>query len=243
MLGCKSHLGTPQLLTDKNQAIVWQATYTPFGTASISNEQITNNIRFPGQYFDSETNLHYNYQRYYNPELGRYITSDPIGLEGGINTYGYANANPINNTDPKGLWVPQAIGAVIGVGVEGYNQYQSGNFNAARLAVAAGTGALGGFGTTFTKAAAYGATANLMNDAHRQYTDKGSCGVDYGQLGRSALLGGVGGGLGNRIGAVGRNIYRPVDVIGKQLNKIPPAHYGNVGSAVGAVGGGVLANQ
>jgi RHS repeat-associated protein len=69
------HLGTPQLLTDENQNVVWEAHYDPFGEAHITTEQITNNIRFPGQYYDEESGLHYNYFRYYDPSLGRYITS------------------------------------------------------------------------------------------------------------------------------------------------------------------------
>ncbi|MCP4021874.1 MAG: RHS repeat-associated core domain-containing protein [Desulfobacteraceae bacterium] len=57
----------------------------------------------PGQYFDLETGLHYNYHRYYDPQLGRYITPDPIGLEGGINTFVYSLNNPINRIDKSGM--------------------------------------------------------------------------------------------------------------------------------------------
>ncbi len=60
------------------------------------------NLRFPGQYFDQETNLHYNYFRDYDPSIGRYIQSDPIGLDGGINTYLYA-FDPLTQIDPLGL--------------------------------------------------------------------------------------------------------------------------------------------
>jgi RHS repeat-associated protein len=96
------HLGTLQTLTDQNQQIVWQADYTPFGKATIVTQEVENNIRFPGQYYDAETKLHYNYFRYYDPSLGRYITSDPIGLAGGINTYNYAKQNPGSYYDPDG---------------------------------------------------------------------------------------------------------------------------------------------
>ncbi|MEO8165904.1 MAG: RHS repeat-associated core domain-containing protein, partial [Betaproteobacteria bacterium] len=63
----------------------------------------TFNPRFPGQYFDRETNLHYNYFRDYSPDIGRYVESDPIGLYAGLNTYSYVKNNPVMWGDPTGL--------------------------------------------------------------------------------------------------------------------------------------------
>ncbi len=97
------HLGTPQKLTDSSGAVVWAADYKPFGEATITVSTITNNLRFPGQYFDAETGLNYNYFRDYNPAIGRYIEKDPIGLRGGINLYAYVKNNPITRVDPRGL--------------------------------------------------------------------------------------------------------------------------------------------
>jgi RHS repeat-associated protein len=97
------HLGTPQVLTDDSQGIAWKAVYTPFGEAVPSIQTVENPFRFPGQYYDQETGLHYNYFRYYNPQTGRYITPDPIGLEGGINLFAYTENNPLIWSDSWGL--------------------------------------------------------------------------------------------------------------------------------------------
>jgi len=79
------------------------ATYSAFGRAEITLAKISNNLRLPGQYFDKETGLHYNFQCYYDPDTGRYITVDPIGLRGGINLYAYVGGNPITRSDWLGL--------------------------------------------------------------------------------------------------------------------------------------------
>jgi RHS repeat-associated protein len=97
------HLGTPHKMTDANQAVVWSAYYKPFGAATITISTITNNLRFPGQYYDAETALNQNWFREYNNMIGRYVEADPIGLNGGINQYNYAKANPVRFVDPKGL--------------------------------------------------------------------------------------------------------------------------------------------
>jgi len=97
------HLGTPQQLVDGMGTVVWQAAYLPFGQAQIVTGTVTNNLRFPGQYFDAETGLHYNWNRFYDPETGRYISADPIGLAGGMNLYAYVGGNPVNAVDPWGL--------------------------------------------------------------------------------------------------------------------------------------------
>ena len=114
------HLGTPRILTDENAAIVWEATRLPFGETWITTQRVVNPVRFPGQYFDEETGLHYNYFRDYDPRTGRYVQSDPIGLGGGLNTYAYVGGNPIRKIDPLGLveWSGSQVefGAAVGVG-------------------------------------------------------------------------------------------------------------------------------
>ena len=82
------HLGTPRELTNEQGKIVWKAQYKTYGNVTLKNvEEVENNLRFQGQYFDEETGLHYNRHRYYDPSVGLFTTQDPIGLLGGINNY------------------------------------------------------------------------------------------------------------------------------------------------------------
>ncbi|MNQ71521.1 putative deoxyribonuclease RhsC [compost metagenome] len=101
------HLNTPRLATNQTQQEVWRWQSDAFGegAATIPPGSGLNaiNLRFPGQYYDSESGLHYNYFRDYDPQTGRYVESDPIGLRGGLNTYGYVGGNPVNIFDTYGL--------------------------------------------------------------------------------------------------------------------------------------------
>ena len=109
------HLGTPQKLLNQSGITVWSATYDGFGKATVdAASTVSNNLRYPGQYYDAETGLHYNWMRYYDPNTGRYVTWDPIGLAGGINFYVYVYGNPSRWMDSNGLAVGSATSLVTG---------------------------------------------------------------------------------------------------------------------------------
>ena len=120
------HLGTPRSITDDTNKVVWQWAYSAFGDnkpagilkattnpkAAITNQpklltatspSFAVNLRFPGQYWDDESKLSYNYSRNYQSNQGRYTQPDPIGLEGGWSRFGYVGGNPLRLTDPTGL--------------------------------------------------------------------------------------------------------------------------------------------
>ncbi|HCT5824051.1 TPA: AHH domain-containing protein, partial [Citrobacter sedlakii] len=110
-----SHNGMPQALTDEDGKLHWRQDVETWGEtrSEYADEEGSRwrkiwdgapeeNLRFAGQYLDRETGLHYNTFRYYAPDMGRFITPDPIGLKGGINLYAYA-PNPLSWIDPLGL--------------------------------------------------------------------------------------------------------------------------------------------
>ncbi|RYD35547.1 MAG: hypothetical protein EOP86_08195 [Verrucomicrobiaceae bacterium] len=94
-------LGTPWLLVDSNGGVVWRAAYGPNGAANVQIATVENNLRLPGQYFDNESGLHYNWNRYYDPATGRYLSRDPVRDE--YNHFLYAQNDLLTKTDPDGL--------------------------------------------------------------------------------------------------------------------------------------------
>jgi len=116
------HLDTPRSASDIAGKTVWRWEGDAFGE-TLPNEDPDGdkkativNLRFAGQYYDAETGLHYNWNRYYDPGIGRYVTSDRIGIEGGLNTYVYVRNQPLAYTDPTGEIAPAAA-VLIALGV------------------------------------------------------------------------------------------------------------------------------
>lgn len=97
------HLSTPVIATDKAGFANWKSVSEAFGLLKTIDDPLRMNLRFPGQYYDEESGLQQNYHRDYNSETGRYIQSDPIGLDGGLNIFSYVVGNPLGDIDPEGL--------------------------------------------------------------------------------------------------------------------------------------------
>lgn len=225
------HLGTPRVITDKDQRVVWRASPKPFGEMEVEVEEITHHQRFPGQRYDIESRLHYNYFRDYDPRLGRYFQSDPIGLFGGLNTYGYVFQNPVRFTDPTGEAVPAAIvaclanpacaatiataargvaGGVIG-GLSAFNELATdpcfdGDFLdsvLAGLSVGFVTGVLPGGGSLALSALRGGSAASFGN-AVAQYTkNDGISDFSLGSNVGATVVGAFSAGSGNVVGLSG----------------------------------------
>lgn len=99
-----NHLGAPEVATDAHGQVLWRASYAPFGAATVqARDAFSLNLRLPGQYHDTETGLHYNRARYYDPDQGQYLSPDPLGTPDGPNPYAYVAFNPLAYVDPDGF--------------------------------------------------------------------------------------------------------------------------------------------
>jgi RHS repeat-associated protein len=147
------NLGTPRLITDAANQSRWEwPNADPFGN-NLPNEDpaglgaFSYNLRFPGQYYDVEKGSNYNYFRDYDPAIGRYVESDPIGLKGGPNTYAYVLGDPLGDSDSTGQ-CPWCVGAAIGFGTEFITQMAENDWRIecvdwVDVAISTGVGALG----------------------------------------------------------------------------------------------------
>lgn len=148
------HIGRPVRATDASGFVVWDGQFTPFGETVAIASSLSLELRFPGQYRDSVSELNYNWTRYYDPALGRYMRPDSIGLAGGMNLYAYVNGNPVSLVDPNGeiAWfIPLLIGALIGGGSDLVIQLieHEGDFRCVDYGRVAFSAVLGGaFGST-----------------------------------------------------------------------------------------------
>ncbi len=132
--------------TDSNGAVVWTASYLPFGGVHASTGDPIK-LCFPGQWFQSESGLHQNWMRDYDPTTGRYMQADPLGLVDGVSVYGYARQNPGRWTDPWG----RQTGVLDGRGQPLYEIYDPFNQDGS-----AGGGGISGAAAAAALAAALG---------------------------------------------------------------------------------------
>ncbi len=114
------HLGAPRVMIDKNNGGRWRWISEPFGNTAPEEAPgglapVTLNLRFPGQYFDKESGLSYNYFRDYDATTGRYAQSDPVGLDGGLNTFAYVEADPVQLVDPSGEFANVVVGGGVSI--------------------------------------------------------------------------------------------------------------------------------
>ena len=113
------HLSRPIMMTDALKANVWSAVWNPWGSVHSTTGALADDRRFPGQWYQLEAGLHYNWHRHYDPTIGRYSQADPLGFVDGQSGYGYAKGQPIEYVDPDGrLIFAIIVGAAIGLGLE-----------------------------------------------------------------------------------------------------------------------------
>jgi RHS repeat-associated protein len=120
------HLNRPIMLTDAAKTNVWSASYEPFGKVRTLTGTVTQNLGLPGQWFQLEHGLAYNWHRHYDPTTGRYTTPDPLGFVDGPSVFAYVGSSPQTKVDPSGLLIG-GLGSASALSSSSCNIEQIGN--------------------------------------------------------------------------------------------------------------------
>ena len=227
------HLGRPKFATRADGTVSWDGGITtPFGVQVTALAAQTQALMFPGQYEDAETTgagvtLSHNWHRTYDPTLGRYLQSDPIGLAGGLNRYAYVGGNPVSFVDPSGLILPLIVAGIItGAGVDFAGQVlgniASGNppfsnISATSILTAGVAGGLGGpagalvkgiFGKAILSGAVTGAVFEIQQEC-----------ATLESISKQAVIGGVLGGSFQKIGNGAKTGFQKLSNIKSSSNR------------------------
>ena len=266
------HLGSSQRLTNDQGVLTWSARMEAFGKTTTIDSIITNlvngqsqtalmptttvnNLRFPGQFEDQETGTSYNWNRDYDPAIGRYLQIDPIGFAGGMNRYAYVRGRPSHFSDPEGefLILTALAGGVFGlVGNLAYQLYQNNGqcVNWKNAGVAFGVGLVAGAtlglaaGSSFIVAGGIGSGANVVQYGLTQLVNGEP--INKYDAGINVLTGFAGGALGGAVKLVSpfsTTGYGSNAAIASALNSdATVAAQAGVGSAARNLSGSVTSN-
>ncbi len=185
------HLGSPRLVINTSDSTVAQRLdYDVWGNVTLDTNPGFQPFGFAGGLYDQHTKLTRFGARDYDAEIGRWTTKDPIGLNGGLNVYGYVSGDPVNNIDPDGRIVMNLISGAIGAALAGYQASQNPNATAADIASAM---VVGGVSNLLSGKALFNAGMSLIGNLAGQAINPCFSGFDLSQAAMAALLGGTGG--------------------------------------------------